>query len=474
METIIAIIALILGAVIGIVLGKRMAAGEIAGKDRIITEKDTLIAEKDRQIEEKALLAAEREQAAERMQKMERQRAEEILAERDHNAARMLEEHDKNANKILEERESANRAAVEAMQVRFDETIAKMQEQLKNLTQEMLRDREQEFARTSKEGIGRIVEPLEQSIKAMREAVADNSSRHDKLSGEMNRNISELLQHSDAARRSADKLADALTHNSRVQGAWGETILTELLESQGLSEGIHFDTQQTIRDAAGNIVTNERNSSMRPDVILHLDKTRDVIIDSKVSLSAYLDYVNATTDEARSAALRAHVDSVRKHVKELAAKDYTAYIKPPKQKMDYVIMFMPCTPALYAATSADPDLWRRAMESNVYIADEQTLYAALKIISMTWTQIAQAENHEKVYALADEMLQRVEIFMEKYTNIGKKLDDARKAYDEGMDKLRDRGTSIPVTCRKLIKLGAKPKNKGKVDPALIGYEAGVE
>lgn len=475
MEYIIIIIALVVGLVAGWLAGR--SAGLSAGR-REVDVKDALLSEHQRSSEQR--LAEQQRVSEERYGELQRvsderlaeqQRVSEVrLAEQQRVSDERYCELQRVSEERLAERDRFHRQAVDAMQAKFDESIAKMQEQLKNLTGEMLRDRQQEFARSSKENIDHIVEPLKTTIREMKAAVDSNNEKHDKLSGEMSANILNLLKHSDSARASADRLADALTHNTRVQGAWGETVLTELLESQNLREGIHFDTQQTMTDSAGKTLVSDNESRMRPDVILHLDRTRDVIIDSKVSLSAYMDYVNATTEEARNAALKAHVESVRKHVKELSEKDYTAYIKPPKQRMDYVIMFMPCTPALYAATSYDDSLWRKAMEKNVYIADEQTLYAALKIINMTWVQIAQTENHEKVYALADEMLKRVGMFMEKYVAIGKRIDEARAAYDAGMDKLREGGQSIPGTCRKLVSLGAKAQTRKGVDPSLLGVD----
>ena len=201
---------------------------------------------------------------------------------------------------------------------------------------------------------------------------------------------------------------------------------------------------------------------MRPDVILHLDQKRDVIIDSKVSLTAFMDYVNAEDEGDRQKYLKAHVDSIQKHVKELAGKDYSSYVKPPKVRMDYVIMFVPNTGALWAAVGAQPDLWRNAMEKNVYIADEQTLFAALRIINMTWTQIAQAQNHEKVYELANEMMDRVGQFMDRYKAIGKALENAGKAYEAGEKKLEPSGQSIIQTCAKLQKLGAKQSTRNPI------------
>jgi DNA recombination protein RmuC len=205
-------------------------------------------------------------------------------------------------------------------------------------------------------------------------------------------------------------------------------------------------------------------------VVLHLDNQREVIIDSKVSLTAFMDYVNAETEEERQRYLKAHVDSLQKHVKELSTKDYSSYICPPKVRMDYVIMFVPHSGALWTALNAQPDMWRRAMEKNVFIADEQTLFAALRIVSLTWTQIAQAENHEKVYTLANEMLDRVGQFMKKYQAMGKALENAQKAYEDGEKKLLPTGQSILQTCAKLQKLGAKQSTTNPLPQINTGIE----
>jgi DNA recombination protein RmuC len=149
-------------------------------------------------------------------------------------------------------------------------------------------------------------------------------------------------------------------------------------------------------------------------------------------------------------------------VKELSDKDYSSYIQPPKVKMDYVIMFMPHTGALWTALNAQPDLWRKAMEKNVFIADEQTLFAALRIINLTWTQIVQAENHEKVYRLAEEMLDRVGKFVKSYEEMGKQIERLQKAYEDGGKKLAPSGQSIITTSMKLMKLGAKQNAKNPV------------
>lgn len=363
------------------------------------------------------------------------------------------------ARSVIRARDAAHKDAMDALQKRFDETVARVSAQLKEEAGEMLKARQKEFSESSNLSLGQIVNPLKENIAELKKAMEDGSKEQAERNGEMRERIKSLMEHSDAARKSADELAAAFKHGNKMQGDWGETILEELLSSQGLTKGVHFDTQAVIRDADGKTVRNEGGSILRPDVILHLDGRREVIIDSKVSLSAYVDYVNAENELDRQNCLKAHLDSIKKHVKELATKDYSSYVKSPKVSAGYVIMFVPNMGALWTALNAEPDLWRKAADQNVYIADEQSLYGALKIVSMTWTQVAQAQNHEKVYELANEMIDRVGQFMEKYEALGKALKKASDEYEAAERKLSPQGQSIINTSNKLIKLGAKNSDK---------------
>ncbi len=366
------------------------------------------------------------------------------------------------ATRDKEEWQAHTRDMLDAQQAKFDETIAKVTAQMKSATEDILKRRQEEFAASSNTSIGQIVNPLKETIDRMKEAMQENTIRQTSISSEIKTQAENMMRQSAAAKESADELTRVFRHAGRVQGNWGEIVLNELLESQGLTENVHYELQSSIRDASGDVVRNDNDHGMRPDVILHLDQKREVIIDSKVSLTAFMDYVNAEDENDRQKFLRAHVESIQKHVKELAAKDYSSYVKPPKVKMDYVIMFVPNTGALWAALGAQPDLWRNAMEKNVYIADEQTLFAALRIINMTWTQIAQAQNHEKVYALANELMDRVGQFMDRYKAIGKALENAGKAYEAADKKLQPTGQSIIQTCAKLQKLGAKQSSRNPI------------
>ena len=449
MEILYIIIGIIAGLLIGVFYG-RGKTGALATELKMTAEENSrlrkdseqtdslkqrqmsLMAERDRLITEADMLRQQMDQAKEQMKMMTQQ---------------------------FEER---HREALDGQQERFNEVIDKVKAEMKTATNDMLKQRQQEFAEQSNTNIGQIVDPLRKTIADMKQALSDNTLLQTTLSGEMKANMENMMRQSEAAQKSTEELTRAFRHETKVQGDWGEAVLDELLESQGLRCGIHFETQATIRDAKGNVIHPEEGASLRPDIIVHLDKNRELIIDSKVSLSSFIDYVNAENADDRQRFLKAHIDSIWRHVKELSDKDYSSYIQPPKVKMDYVIMFMPHTGALWTALNAQPDLWRKAMEKNVFIADEQTLFAALRIINLTWTQIVQAENHEKVYHLAEEMLDRVGKFVKSYEEMGKQIERLQKAYDEGGRKLAPSGQSIITTSMKLIKLGAKQNSKNPV------------
>ncbi len=452
------IIGIIVGAIVGAVIAWLVMRGKLNVASTILEERanESQRLQEDLREREQALSTQleERQALAIKVEVLTSQ-----LTEQQQHAKEAQEAQEHHHEEAMAAQEQRHAEAITAQQQRFDETIAKVTAQMKDATGEMLRQRQKEFQETSGASIGQIVTPLRESIDNMKKAMSETQNKQSADSGAMKTLIEQMMQHSEMARRSTDELTRVFRHSNTVQGYWGETVLDELLESQGLTRGIHYDIQTTIRDASGAAVVSEEGARMRPDVILHLDQRREVIIDSKVSLAAYMDYVNADNEKDQQRFLAQHVTSIKEQVNRLANKDYSAYIQPPKVKMDYVIMFVPNTGALWTALNAQPDLWRRSMERGVYIADEQTLFAALRIISLTWTQIAQAQNHEKVYALATEMMDRVGQFMKKYQAIGTALAKAQQSYEEAERKLQPSGQSILQTCAKLQKLGAKPSEK---------------
>ena len=456
MEIILAIITgTVLGAVVGIVFARSKSKELQNTADKLKWQLDS-----ERANAEQAAVNFQQQIASTKSEAKEQ--IETIKADCEKRIAETKSDAEKQAREAMAAQEKRHEQATKAQQELFDETMAKVTAQVKNATDEMLKQRQKEFAESSNTNLGQIVTPLRETIEKMKQTMSDNTLKHAELSSEMKANLENMMKHSVAAKESADELARVFKHRSKIQGDWGERVLGELLESQGLTQGVHYETQATIRDAASNVVRTDTGGNLRPDVIMHIDNNREIIIDSKVSLTAFMDYINAENEDDRQKHLKAHIESIQKHVKELSKKDYSSYIKAPKVRMDYVIMFVPHTGALWTALNAQPDLWRKAMEMNVFIADEQTLFAALRMINLTWTHIAQAENHEKVYELANELLDRVGKFMKSYESIGKAIKNAQDAYDEGGKKLTPGGQSIIQTCAKLEKLGAKQNSKNPI------------
>ena len=451
------VLAIIFGVVCGVVIGFVLAKLRNQSNQSLVEKLQFQLENEKKNAKQNALLFQKQIYDAKAEGK---EQVELVKKDFEKRLAEVKSDADKQAKEMLAAQERSHTQAMKDQQARFDEMMAKVTEQLKTATDEMLKQRQKEFTESSNTNLGQIVAPLRETIDKMKQTMSESTLKQTELSAEMKANLENMIKHSAEAKQSADELARVFKHKSKVQGNWGERVLEELLESQGLQCGIHYERESVIRDKDGNVVKTDTGGNLRPDVILHLDTNREVIIDSKVSLTAFMDYINAETDDKRQEYLKQHIDSIQKHVKELSKKDYSSYIQKPKLKMNYVIMFVPHTGALWTALNAQPNLWRSAMEQNVFIADEQTLFAALKMINLTWSQIKQAENHERVYDLANEMLNRVGLFLKSFNEMGKNLEKANASYTDAKKKLLPQGQSIVNTCDKLEQLGAKqnPKN----------------
>ncbi len=446
------IIAFVFGLTFGVLLGLLKSRGLMVQVDSLQGELTRSRADFDR--ERQILINTKADELS--LQKSDFQLRMDQLVEQ----FREEKSYDQSLHKnALQEMELRHCESIAQMQSAFSETLERVKLQMLTSTETLLKEREKQFSESSSTRMDEIVAPLKTTIEEMKRVMDDNTKNNIQTSSALKENLEQMMRHSKEAQKSADELTRVFKHGTKVQGDWGETVLDELLSSQGLVKGHHYDTQATIRDAQGNLVVSDGGSVMRPDVILHIDHDKEVIIDSKVSMTAFIDYVNAESDAERERTLKDHIASLTKHVDELSKKDYSSYIKAPKLKMDYVIMFVPHTGALWSALNAKPNLWREAMAKNVFIADEQTLYGALRMVKMTWIQITQAQNHEKLYDLANEMIKRVGIFCKHYHDVGKNLADAVKAYNEGEKKLKYEGHSILNASRKMIELGAKENGK---------------
>ena len=232
-----------------------------------------------------------------------------------------------------------------------------VKEQLSTTTQEMLRQRTADLHQANAQQMGAIIDPLKETIREMKSSMDSSRDQNNKNTAALGEQIKQMLASAQNIGQKADHLADALRNESKVQGNWGETILSELLQNQGLKEGVHYDVQTALRDDRGDLLLHEETGSkMIPDVVLHYPDNKDVVIDSKVSLTAFLDYMEADSEDHRKEALGRHLASMHQHVKELSRKNYSSYIKNGHQSLDYVIMFVPNESALQLALLNDTHL----------------------------------------------------------------------------------------------------------------------
>ncbi len=344
-----------------------------------------------------------------------------------------------------------------------------MKEQMLNATHDMLKVRQDELNMQNKQQIGAILNPLQEEIKQMKDAVDKSKTTQTEAQAALKTQIDLLMRQSMDIGTKADNLARALTAESKTQGNFGEVKLVELLESMELEKGIHFDIQETLRDEMGNSIVSEEGRRLIPDVILHFTDNRDAIIDSKMSITAFENYMNAANEEERQTALKAHIASVRKHVDELSRKNYSQYIKKGHQGLNYVIMYMFSETALQLALCNDTGLWKYAFDRNVFITGSQNLYAILRLTKESWTLVEQTKNQERMMQCADNIVHRVQLFSQRFKRVGDLLGDLSDAYRQVQTTTAESGQSIIVAARQLTALGAK-QDKGKKSQPLPDSE----
>ena len=343
----------------------------------------------------------------------------------------------------------------------FAEQLRTAKEQITNMANQIMEQNARRLKEQNSENIGHITQPLRDAISDMRKAITDNIKDSAQNSASFREQIRMMIESNREIGEKAESLANVLRRDNKAAGNMGEIILGDLLASQGLTEGIHYEVQARLRDETGRALKNdETGREMQPDVILHYPQGQDAIIDSKVSLSAFIDYQNAGDDEAaRADALNRHVQSLRNHYKELARKDYKSYIKPPKQTLNYVIMFVPNESALQLALVNDTALWREAYSKGVFITGEQNLLAVLRLIDMAWVQQEQTKNQEEILKQARLFLDRVGDFVRHFDDIAVKLDAARQSFNSAKEKMLTGRLNIMAPARKLADMSGQENPK---------------
>lgn len=347
----------------------------------------------------------------------------------------------------------------------LDSQLKAVKAELAAESEKNLKRRQEELDKRAKENFAVIAGHLDKDIREMKESFELNKKMHTETSASLKENLESavkaLAAQTDAIGDKAEHLANALKGGNKMQGCWGETILGNIFREEGLIEGRDYDQESTLRDEMGMIVPNEDSGKrMRPDFILHYPDNTDIIVDSKVSLSALSDYYEARDDAEREDAAKRNLESVKAHVKELSRKDYSRYLAPGRRVMDYVIMFIPNYAAFQLARDLSPDLFSESFRQNVLITTEETIMPFLRMIRTSWINVEQIRNQQQIINAAQSMIDRVHDFASAYASVGKKLEEALKEYDRGEIKLRDGGASIITSAKQVIRLGV-PENPKK-------------
>ena len=346
--------------------------------------------------------------------------------------------------KNAEDRE-AERAEREKAEERF-------RAQFKNLATEILGEQSQHFKQTSKESIDILLKPFRDNITDFKKRVEEIYTTQTSQRGELKAELKRLMELNQNISAEARNLTDALKGNSKVQGDWGEMLLETILDSSALSKGIHYETQYNIKDEDGR--------NLRPDVVLHLPEKKDIVIDSKVSLTAFVGYTSADSEEERRRHLAAHVASVRQHVTELGRKEYQRRLNSP----DFVIMFVPNEPAFLAALQNDPAIWSDAYDKKVIISSPTNLFALLKLVADLWKYNDQDKNTKEIAACGLKLYEQLVAFTASLEGVGTALDKARDAYDDAHKRLctgNDNIIRVGERLRKTASLQTKKRHAAR-------------
>ena len=450
------ILGIIIGLLAGIVIGylfahSKNAAAETRAamltqqiaklEEDINKQKEELQANYQRQLQDQRQQQAEqqqtmREQQTEQLQTLRQQQAEQLQSLRQQQSEQLQSLKQQQAEQLQTMRQQ------QADQLQQQSSLLK--EQINTASEEILKRRAADLNSVNQQQMSALLNPLHENLKLMKEAVEKSDHDQTVLMSRLDASIQENLKQAHEVGQRADKLAEALTGENKTQGNFGELRLRTLLEQMGLEEGVQFEEQVTLKDEQGRTVHEEDGHKMIPDVILHFPDKRDVIIDAKMSLKAFEDYHNATTDAERDEALQRHLTSVRSHVKELARKKYAKYAANGKVQLDFVVMYVD------------------AYDQGVIISGSQNLYMMLRVLEMTWRQVRQAENQDAMLKAADEIINRVQLFYERFQTADQLLDRTRKAFDDVKTTTAPTGMGIATAANKLLKYGAQENPKRKV------------
>ncbi len=359
-------------------------------------------------------------------------------------------------DKMLAEKESEIEKRLNQQAEQFRHQTETLRLQFKELSEELLKEKTQQLGANNRDMLNPLIENLREEMKKVGNEIKDTREKSVAQKSSLDTAIRDMMARTNEIGNEANRLAEALKGKSKTQGQYGELVLADILKRSGLKEGEQFECQEMLRDAHGNAIVNEdTQKKMIPDVVVHYPD-KDLIIDSKVVLTAYIDWCNAETNEIREDAAKRHIASIKSHIREIVSKSYAAYRKEVKREtIDCVVMFIPNEGALQLMRELEPSLWYEAYNQKVIIASELSLFSLLKMIENYWAQVEQQRNQDKIIKAAENMLDRMAALYDLVDDVEKAFKNVENKFESVKSKMLVGRQSIATSARQVIESGVK-------------------